>query len=221
MKLMALSTSGPVASVALYAEDSQKGVWFGAAGRAHSETLFITIDDALGEAGMQMNEFDAFAVDVGPGSFTGVRIGVSAANALAYACGCSVIEVDSLTALYHNASKEPRVCALLDARNGNGYASLFLEGKSVGPEAVSIAEYLKAVPENTLFLGDGAELHATLIRELTKSPHFAPEKNMLSALGVIDAAIQKLSSGDRVRAATPLYLRPSQAERMYETRYGH
>ena len=151
MKLLALSTSGPGASVAVFSEDSLKGVWFGATGLAHSETLFVTIDKALGEAGMQIREFDAFAVDVGPGSFTGVRIGVSAANALAYACNRPVIAIDSLTALYYNMPKEPRVCALLDARNGNGYASLFLDGNSEGPDAVSIAEYLRKIPRTHCF----------------------------------------------------------------------
>lgn len=222
MKFLALSTSGPGASVALYSKDSLNRVWFGATGLAHSETLFVTIDEALCEAKMQIQEFDAFAVDVGPGSFTGVRIGVSAANALAFACNRPVIAIDSLTALYYNLPEEPRVCALLDARNGNGYASLFLEGKSEGPDAVSVAEYLRKIPANTLFVGDGAKLHEKLIREVTQSPRFAPEKNRLSALGVMDAAIDKWSAGEILCCtAAPLYLRQSQAERMYETRYGH
>lgn len=221
MNILALSTSGPSASVALYSEDAFEAVWYGETERMHSETLFMMIDEALDEVGMQLMEFDAFAVDVGPGSFTGVRIGVCAANALASACGRPMIAVDSLTALYFNAPREPRVCALLDARNGNGYASLFLEGKSDGPSAVSIADYLRTVPENTLFLGDGAKMHEALILELTQSPRFMPEKNLFSALGVLEAAIKKWPAGDVLRVTTPLYLRPSQAERMYETRYGH
>ncbi|MBQ3108305.1 MAG: tRNA (adenosine(37)-N6)-threonylcarbamoyltransferase complex dimerization subunit type 1 TsaB [Clostridia bacterium] len=220
MKLLALSTSGPSASAALLEDGVLLGFCEAAHGPAHSETILPLAEELLRERGLCPADMDAFAVDVGPGSFTGVRIGVSIANALGFAAGKPVIPVDSLTALSYNARGEDTVAALLDARNGNGYAATFENGVcTYGPAAVVTAEYLATVPERALILGDGAEKCRAVIESIAKSPRFDDEKNRLTADKVALAAYDACKHGAGEREVKPLYLRPSQAERMYEAKH--
>ena len=221
MKLLALSTSGPSASAALLEDGVLLAFRKAPHGPAHSETILPIAEELLRERGLCACDMDAFAVDVGPGSFTGVRIGVSTTNALAYATGKSIIPVDSLTALSYNAPGDDCVAALLDARNGNGYAATFRKGERIyGPAAVVTEEYLKTVPAGALVLGDGAEKCREKILDLVDSPRFDDEKNCLCADKVALAAYDAWQRGEAFGEVKPLYLRPSQAERMYEVRHG-
>lgn len=221
MKLLALSTSGPSASAALVEDGAVTAFCEAEHGPAHSETILPLAERLLRERGFCAADMDGFAVDVGPGSFTGVRIGVAVANALGFAVKKPVIAVDSLTALFYNAPGESPVCALLDARNGNGYAATFENGERVfGPAAVTMAEYLAFAPENALFLGDGAEKCRGDICAATGSPRFDEGKNRVTADKVALAACGAYRNGAGEREVKPLYLRPSQAERMYEARHG-
>lgn len=219
MKLLALSTSGPSASAALLENGKIIGFCEADHGPAHSETILPLAEALLRENGFSTADMDAFAVDVGPGSFTGVRIGVSIANALGFAANKPVIPVDSLTALYYNALSETPVCALLDARNGNGYAATFENGTcTYGPAAVVNREYLESTPEGALFLGDAAVKCREAIETYAGSPRFDDDKNRLTADKVALAAYDACKNGAGEREVKPLYLRPSQAERMYEAR---
>lgn len=219
MKLLALSTSGPSASAALLENGKIIGFCEADHGPAHSETILPLAEALLRENGFSTVDMDAFAVDVGPGSFTGVRIGVSIANALGFAANKPVIPVNSLTALYYNALGESPVCALLDARNGNGYAATFVNCACVyGPAAVVTAEYLASAPMDSLVLGDGAVKCRETIESIMNSPKFDDEKNRLTADKVALAAYAAFIKGAGEREVKPLYLRPSQAERMYEAR---
>lgn len=222
MKLLAITTSGPIASAALLQDDGLVCQSLGEQGRTHSETLMPLVEKLLHAKGLTVRDMDAFAVDVGPGSFTGVRIGVCAANAMAFAHGKLVIPVNSLRALRENVPQEPLVCTLLDARNGNGYAAVFgLEPKLAEPQAVQMEPYLSTLPENVLFVGDGARIHENLIRERVKGARFCADAEMLLAKNVGHAAWERYLDGETVQEARPLYLRPSQAERMYQQRHGN
>ncbi len=98
------------------------------------------VDRVLRETGTELAALCAIGVDVGPGSFTGVRIGVATANAFGFALNLPVVAVDSLLALRRGAMGEESVCALLDARNGNVYAALFLPGQPHSPEAAPLED---------------------------------------------------------------------------------
>ena len=206
--ILAISTSGPQPSAALLQEGRLAGQAQGAAGKAHSETLMCLVEETLQEAALSVSQIDVFAVDIGPGSFTGVRIGVCAANALAMAWGRPVIGVSSLEAL--TLGLQGNVCALLDCRNGNGYALLLQDGKKTLPEsAVVIQSLLPELPSKTTFVGDGALLHEAEIRSALPNAAFAAD-HMVSAVKIGMCALGK-SGG---KEAMPLYLRPSQAERL-------
>lgn len=208
MNLLALSTSGPQASAALVLDGQVARQALGPAGKTHSETLMRLVEEALG--GLDLAQIGRFAVDVGPGSFTGVRIGVCAANALAMACSKPVTGVSSLRALAFGLTGD--VCALLDCRNGNGYALLLRDGAPTLPEsAVVIGELLGRVPPKTLFVGDGALLHRAAIAAAVTQARFI-ERNQATA-GAVGLCALALPGMEEV---TPLYLRPSQAERLYK-----
>jgi len=211
LNLLALSTSGPCPSAALFQEGALIHEQVGLGGKTHSETLMPLVEQVLACVGLLPNEIDVFAVDIGPGSFTGVRIGVCAANAMALSKERPVIGVSSLRALLYGI--EGPACALLDCRNGNGYAMVLGQsGEILLPEsAVVVAELLHETPAGTLFVGDGAELYKEAILQTVPGARFCQDNAVTAAkVGCCAAGLEGS------REALPLYLRPSQAERLFK-----
>ncbi len=199
-----MSTSGAIATAALVREGRCVCALAAGTDKRHAETVFPLIERLLLEAGTPLSDVGLFAVDVGPGSFTGVRIGVSAINAMAAAQGKRVVPVSSLRAVYRaNAEISERVCILLDAGNGNGYAAQYGGGTELAPpEAVVARPYLDALPENMAVVTD------------FEAGGRAP---LIPAAGDIGGEAYLLRD-TAAAAAAPLYLRPSQAERMWKLR---
>ncbi len=223
MKLLCISTSGPMASAALILDGGTVECLTDSTGRGHCETIMPLVDALLSGNGLGTYDIDAFAADIGPGSFTGVRIGVCAVNALGAAAGRPVIGVSSLEALYYNLSAYGNpVCALIDARNKNAYAALLQDGEYLfEPEAVYVEHYLKRLPAGVTFIGSGAAVYREAIENAAASPLFAPEAdNDVRASSAALAACNKYKSGLADRRVLPLYLRPSQAERVFAQRKG-
>ena len=195
MKLLAVSTSAKLPSAALFCGEDIK-LLEDASSAPHSVSLMPLVDRLLSENGLSASDIDLFAADIGPGSFTGVRIGVSAVNAMAFALQKPIVPVSSLAALRH-AAKDPlgRVCAMLDCRNGNGYAAVFEGGECImEPCACVKSELLGRLGEYEL-VGESGQTDARLV--------------LLEALEML-----KKDPSCAVSSAVPLYLRPSQAERM-------
>lgn len=219
MILLALSTSGRAASAALLKDGRPLAEATRDEGLTHSETILPLAAELLEQSGLAPADVDVFAADIGPGSFTGVRIGVCAINAMAATSGKPAVAVSSLAALREGLPEERGpVCALLDARNGNAYAALFAgEACAMQPAAVTVAELLPALPAGTLFVGDGAEAYRAEIASAVPGARFAPaERNLLIALPVARCAWRAFRAGNTVSEAMPLYLRPTQAERLYK-----
>lgn len=210
MLMLCLSTSGPAASAALIEDGRVIAFEQGGQGLTHSQTIMPLSQQALSSCGYFPADMDAFAVDVGPGSFTGVRIGVCAVNAMAAAFDKPVVQVSSLEGLLYGADN---ACALIDCRNGNGYAMAISGEVTLPPSAVVIAELIATLPEDTLIIGDGGKLHHDSIAASSPSMRFAQD-NQVNAAKCGLAAWDKLTGGDTVKEAMPLYLRPSQAERL-------
>ncbi len=197
MNILSVSTSSRAASAAVTADGVCVTELVANTDRKHAETLMPLIDSVLHEAGVALSDIDLFAVDVGPGSFTGVRIGVSAVNAMAAALGKLIVPVDALRALYEAApSCAGPVCTMIDAGNGNAYAALYEQGRTLlPPDAVETAAYLEALPVGTAIVGD------------TDGGTAVP------AASAVGAAAFGMT-GQAQKAVTPLYLRVSQAERL-------
>lgn len=155
------------------------------------------VDELLAETGIFPTDLTALAVDVGPGSFTGVRIGVCHGNAMALALGLPVISVNALEALaWPLLGGGAPVAAIVDARNGNGYGALYApDGTAlIPPCAIEIEPFLQTLPQGAVLTGTG----------------FPGADGALPLAGSI-ARIAAGRAGERT--ASPLYLRPSQAER--------
>ena len=196
MNILALETTDRVASVALLTDDGCREKRIESPLR-HEETVMPAVDELLAEAGLSPAELTALAVDVGPGSFTGVRIGVCHGNAMALALGLPVIAVNALEALaYPLLGGAAPVAAIIDARNGNGYGALYAPDGTVliPPSAIEIGTFLKRLPDDVLLTGTG----------------FPGADGALPLAGSI-ARIAMDRAGER--SVSPLYLRLSQAER--------
>lgn len=205
MKLLAIETTAPVATVALW-RDGEGTLYSADDTKKHAETVLPLVERLLAETGETLSAMDYFAVDIGPGSFTGVRIGVCIANAFGYAMQKPVIGCNALETLREalRGVSEP-VCTMIDARNGNAYAALY-EGENVllEPKAVVAAEYLDRLPGNVRFVGDVPGL---------------AQSDPASARYPDAGALARLAARRTERAqerALPLYLRASQAERLHK-----
>ena len=197
MILLAVDTSSALATAALFQDGACLLELEADETKKHAETIAPLVDELLTKTGVSMERIDRFAVDIGPGSFTGVRIGVSLVNAMAFALHKPVVPVDALFALYTACGEtEKPVAALIDARNGNAYAALYRAGRTLAaPAAVETAAFLAQLPKGALLIGDTAE------------PRSYPRASAvgLAALGRPDTESASVE---------PLYLRSAQAERL-------
>lgn len=189
---------------------------------AHSERLMPSVEWLLKSSGLAIEEIDAFAVSIGPGSFTGLRIGLSTVKGFAYATGKPIVPVPTLDVF---ARALPfcshTICPLLDARKSEVYAALYRwEGghcNKIMPEvAIDPGELLRQIKETVVLTGDGTETYRELIVNILKdNAIFAPASKMSpSAAAVAEIAIEKIKEGvtaDPV-SLTPFYIRKSEAE---------
>lgn len=222
MKLLTIQTATPAGSVALTQGRRLLGELFLDVRRPHGEWLLDAVDRLLGAAGMTVADLDGFGVAIGPGSFTGLRVGLATVKGLALATGKPVAGVSTLQTL---AMQTPHaalpVCALLDARKKEVYAARYVwqDGvlQSTGPERVLPPEtLLSELTGEVLFVGDGATAYRTLIvRQLGSRAHFLPAAyDPPRAAHAALLAAEIFSAGEARPAAqiNPVYIRPSEAE---------
>ncbi len=224
MLVLGIETASSTASVALLRDGVLLAEHSVHHTRTHSETVMPMVDRMLTDLGFSSSQLDAVAVNCGPGSFTGVRIGVCAANAMGAALSIPVVGVDALQALYENVRFwSGNVCAIIDANNDSAYFAQYENGIAVAePAAEEVAAYLNQVPSGTLFVGDGATGYEALIRQTIVNAQIAPDYASLShASALCRVAERMLREGkEPPKEALPLYLRPSQAERMWQKLHG-
>ena len=216
MTILAVESSSGVAGVALLKEDILVYEEYIDHGLTHSELLLPMIERALAHTD-GISGVDRFAVDIGPGSFTGIRIGVCAVNALAQASNKPVFCASSLEILAAQWPYFGLVCAICDARGEQIYGALYNTGQGVlkeiiAPCATQIDEMLEQLPfGGILFTGDGAIAHQERISErLGAHAQFAPPH--LARVRASALAVRALT-GVCVEQAEPLYLRIPLAER--------
>ncbi len=226
MKILALDTSGPVCGVAVTAEG--RVLYEGAAVNklTHSVNLMPMVQEALTRAGLAVGELDLLAAVVGPGSFTGVRIGVSTVKGLAHGLGKPCVGVDALEALAAGVS-DPNalICPIQDARAGQVYGAVFKAGmpplRQTPDEALKLDEFLTralivAEPTQSLyFLGDGVEKYrASIVERLGAGATFAPAHLAYLRPAAV-ALLAQAHAGEQTDylGLMPKYLRAPQAER--------
>ena len=223
MNVLAMDTSGRALGVGVLKAGQPMCEMIVLGAKNHSATLMPMVDRALDQSGITIEDINLIACVTGPGSFTGVRIGVSAAKALAYACGVRCVGVNALEAL----SVLPftgTVCAMLDARNNQVYTALFRGGERLCPdEAITLEKCLTQTEEAggaLCFVGDGAIAHADTIRARFGTAVIADGFHEIRPLAVARTALRDISQSVDYLQLKPHYLRASQAERERAQREG-
>jgi tRNA threonylcarbamoyladenosine biosynthesis protein TsaB len=223
--MLAVDTSTPVASVAV----SRAGVLLGEillnSRIPHSDRLLCLVQQLLNDCGLSVREVDAFALAIGPGSFTGLRVGMATVKGLALATGKPVAGISSLRMLAMQAPAPLYpVCSLFDARKKQVYAGFFRwqNGfpQACRPEVVLAPQLLlDSVDEPTIFVGDGAQTYRQLIVErLGAQAHFLPfSHHLCRASHLLPLAVRDLEFGkDKPLAELiPNYVRRSEAELLF------
>ena len=219
MKILVIDTSGPVCGTAVMDETKVYSEFTAQNKNTHSASLMPMIEAALNAAGTEMKDLDAVTAVTGPGSFTGVRIGVATAKGLAHGAGLPCIPVDALEALAASAGDfDGIVCPIQDARAGQVYGAAFRkEERLTGDAPMKLEEYLNTVSslgERFLFIGDGVPVHREAITAaMGEKAEFAPAyRGYLrpSAAGWI--ALKKGTETDYL-GLQATYLRPPNAQK--------
>lgn len=218
--ILALDTSSKRASMAIARGPSLIAGLLGDADEKRSERLWAEIESLLGGAGLTINEVDLFSVCVGPGGFTGLRVGIAAIKGFAAANNRQIIGVTSLEAAAFAAAPARNVLATLNATRGEVYSQLFsfdFEGMPVaqGPAVVTPpAKALASVAslDNLALAGDWAEVNTEFIKE--KAGWFVAANNRLPAEMIAEIAYKRYlrSGGENPEQIRACYVRPSEAE---------
>ena len=225
MRILAFETSAKAASVARLEEETLLGEFYLNCGQTHSRTLLQMAQELLENCALTPADVTAVACAAGPGSFTGVRIGVAAAKGFAWGRELPCVGVSTLEAMARQAGCFAGVvCCAMDARRQQVYNALFDNSGGVPvrltpDRAISLAELeeeLKKIEKPKIMVGDGAELCYNTLGKKGSGCILAPEQTrMQRASGVALLARAALLSGAEASGAalTPDYLRLSQAER--------
>lgn len=226
MKILALDSSGLVASVAVAEDDNLIGEYTVNYKKTHSQTLLPMLDAVAKMIELDLNTVDAIAVAKGPGSFTGLRIGSATAKGLGLALDKPIVEIPTVDGLAYNLwGARDLVCPLMDARRNQTYTGIYaFEGgkmQVLEPQcAVDISEIVEKINERqqaVVFLGDGVPVFRDYINGHVQVPYtFAPAHLNKQRAGAVAAlAFEYLKNGRSVSADEhqPDYLRLSQAER--------
>ena len=225
MNVLAIDTSGPVCGVCILSDGAVRYEAAAMNKLTHSTNLMPMIDTALAASGMALKDMDRIAVVTGPGSFTGVRIGVAAAKGFAWGGEIPCYGISTLEAMAETLGiYQGYVCPCMDARRSQVYNALFYVNRRVmeriQPDRAmalsDLGEELKNLPEPVFLVGDGSVLCYNTLKEAVPGLVLPPEHRMHQrASGVALLAERKVAAGKTgdANGLTPNYLRLSQAER--------
>ena len=219
MKILAVDTSSTICSVAILENDKLIDKNELNNGKTHSENLMPLLDELLKKNNIDIKEIQLIAVCVGPGSFTGIRIGVASIKPIAQVLNIKVASVTSLETLARSVQNSETIVSLIDARNNQVYCGIFDNEYNKKEEYLAddinvIIENIKKY-NNITFVGNGAVLHRKILENQMKNIKFS-SNNVQTAENTGKIGYKKYLENDLCDADTikPIYLRKSQAERM-------
>ena len=222
MKILSIDTASDLCTVALLEDENCIKEIIIKDARNHSEKIMPVIEQIMQETNSNLKEINLVVCDKGPGSFTGIRIGVGTVLAFQDSLNIPCVGISSLEALSYNVKQDGIICSLINAKNNNVYLGLYklenneyfqlgnLEFKTID-EAISI---LKQYTSPITFVGDGAITHRDLLQTHFENCLFT-DKNELSSYSLGVAGLNTYKKGIQT-SLMPLYLRKSQAERALE-----
>lgn len=220
MNILAIETSGNVCSVAVANEEKILALGYVDNGLTHSALLMPRVDGCLREAGLGIEEMDLFAVTVGPGSFTGLRIGVSTAKSFAQALDKPIATFTTLRVLAENfAGYTGVICPVIDARNQRVYTAQYQVGEElVAPRVAALGELFgDDLPEDLLFCGDGVDAYREILRKQYPGAVLAPAHLRYQRADALISLARRAEKQGNVQTAFEvelMYLVDSQAERL-------
>lgn len=222
MKLLAIETSTMLGGIAVMEDDTLIAESRMNVKTTHSERIMADIDNALKRSGFTIDDIDVFGIASGPGSFTGLRVGLSTLKGLSYATGKKVVSVSTLEAFAWNVTFSPHlICPLLDARKKEVYAGVFEwsgDGftKIIDEQTVTIDKLLAAIGKSVIFLGEGALLYKNPIQAALgeKALFGAPQHMVPSPANVACLCMRKARNNmfDNPEQLVPRYIRKCEAE---------
>ncbi len=224
MNILAIDSSGSVASVAVGTENKLIAQYYIDDKLTHSQKLMPMIDRVLCDLDMAAADIDIFGAVTGPGSFTGLRIGIATVKGLAAALQRPVIGVSSVMAMAYNfPCSDMPIYPLIDARNNQAYFGCyrFTEGKIceiTAPSCEDISTISALITEPSIVMGDGSVRYKEALSENKNIIFAPPHLNMLSGAGAYMAVAELAFAGKTISAGQllPLYLKKSQAEQERE-----
>lgn len=227
MRVLAVDTSSNTATAAVMEDELLLGEYILNHKKTHSQKIMPMIEQLLSDLELTVNDIDVFAAAVGPGSFTGLRIGVATIKALAHAAGKRVVSVGTLEALAYNVPYgEHIIVPVMDARRNNVFTAAYIwdDGfKEIGePEGITIEECVAGCADflDTIFVGDGAAAHREYIKEKLGEHAVFPHGGALNsrASSVAAIAMKRAKNGETQSylEMNPYYIKKSQAERELE-----
>lgn len=227
MKVLGIDTSSKAASVAIMEDDKLISEYTINNNKTHSQKLMLIIENMFKLNEMSAEDIDLISVCVGPGSFTGLRIGVATAKAIAHVRDIPVVVVNSLEALAFNmAMTNKTVCPMIDAQKKQVYTCKYswdkdclLKVEDIDVKKVDdLAEEFKFSCEEFVLIGEGVGLHKEVFENIN-NVYIAPNSHRTSrASSICEIGIQKFKKGDTKTHydVVPYYIRKSQAEVQYE-----
>jgi tRNA threonylcarbamoyladenosine biosynthesis protein TsaB len=223
MKVLGIDTSTACGSVGLIDEEWVVAEYLLNSPVTHSERLLAAVEFILKESRLPLQEIDGWAISLGPGSFTGLRIGLSTVKGLAFASGKPAVGVPTLDVLASQIAPTPYlICPLLDARKKEVYSAFYRYRDGDSPESVSAyqacrpEDLVRQVTEKTIFAGDGTRSYGDFFRNALPSlamvapaPFHWPRGSTVAMLGL--KRLRKREIPD-LASLTPIYVRASEAE---------
>jgi len=237
MKVLAVESSAMVAAAAVIDEERLMGEYTLNHRKTHSQKLMPLIEELLDSLELTLMDIDVLAVSKGPGSFTGLRIGISTVKGLAQAANKPVIGIPTLDSLAYNlACSKGIICPIMDARREQVYTSIYRWNSAIRNNAkgnlerldeymavpiVELLQKLKGYKEPVVFNGDGVPVYREIIlKELGERASFAPPSAAMQRAGSLAVlALEKAQKGqtEGYNDLVPFYLRKSQAEQRYDS----
>ncbi|MFT8314499.1 MAG: tRNA (adenosine(37)-N6)-threonylcarbamoyltransferase complex dimerization subunit type 1 TsaB [Clostridium sp.] len=232
MRVLSIDSATEAATCAIIEDERLLGEITFNYKKQHSIILMTIIDNLLKNINTDISTIDGFVVSKGPGSFTGLRIGMATVKGLSQGSNKPFISISTLDALAYNmAYTTGIICPILDALRGNVYTALYqFEENNLNRltdyKIISLEELLALVKEqnkSVTFIGDGIKLFKEQIVKYLPEANFAPTHlNVARASALGELGLKKLLQGknDNLYNSAPIYIRKSQAEREYEKRTG-
>ncbi len=192
--------------------------------KTHSVKMLPMVEEMLNDLDVELSEIDVFACGIGPGSFTGVRIGAATIHSFCDTLSRPAVAVTSLEALYNNVNSfDGVVIALVFAREDECYTAAYENGKEIlAPTVMSIDDII-AYAENKrcMFVGDGAVKNYDKLTKVSGARFAQGRHNIISAAAIAEIGYKKALLGEvgDSKIIAPLYLRKSQAEREYDEKH--